>query len=86
MSLGAMAMAKKSWALEYFETPHGLDASHLCAMHGIKYDSASNPEELEQRLEGLYTPGDAPRLLEVFTPTDLNDKVLKEYFDFLKQA
>lgn len=76
----------RSGTLEYFETPHGLNASHLCAMHGIQYVSASNQKELEQSLGGFYEHSDAPRLLEVFTPTELNDKVLKEYFDFLKQA
>ena len=76
----------QSGALNYFETPHHLDASHLCRMHGIEYSSASDLEELREVLDGFYKSGEVPRVLEVFTPSELNDRVLKDYFDCLKQV
>ena len=71
-------------ALEYFETPHKLDASHLCAMYGIDYESVNNTEDLELSLTTFYKEGDCPKLLEVNTPSELNDKILKGYFKSLK--
>ena len=70
-------------ALDYFETPHELDASHLCEMHGVEYRSASGTEELKSELLDFFDQSDAPRLLEIFTPTELNDQVLKDYFHYL---
>ena len=75
-----------SGALDYFETPHELEAHHLCDMHGISYCSASNLEGLTSCLDDFFEAGDRPRLLEIFTPAELNDKVLKEYFNFLHQG
>jgi 2-succinyl-5-enolpyruvyl-6-hydroxy-3-cyclohexene-1-carboxylate synthase len=68
----------------YFETQHSLDAASLCSMFSIEYRYAATSEELQKELEGFYTPSDTPRLLEVFTPNEINDKVLIEYFKFLK--
>ncbi len=76
----------RSSALDYFETPHGLDASHLCSMHGVAYRSASDLEELRAALEDFFDGGDGPRLLEIFTPNQVNDQVLKDYFRFLEQG
>lgn len=77
---------KKSGALDYFETPHQLDASHLCKMHGIDYQRATDLKSLESALEGFFNSTNGPRLLEIFTPSEVNDRVLMEYFKFLDQA
>ena len=76
----------RSGALDYFETPHELDASHLCSMHGVSYRSASGIEELRASLKDFFDDGDGPRLLEIFTPNEVNDQVLKDYFRFLDQG
>ena len=73
----------KSGALDYFETPHGLTAEHLCKMYGFDYNTASDEETLTHALEDFYT-GEQPKLLEVFTPSDINDTILKDYFNNLK--
>jgi 2-succinyl-5-enolpyruvyl-6-hydroxy-3-cyclohexene-1-carboxylate synthase len=73
----------KSGALDYFETPHGLTAEHLCKMYGFDYSTASGEETLTNALADFYT-GNQPRLLEVFTPSDINDTILKDYFNNLK--
>lgn len=75
---------KSTNALEYFETPHNLNASLLCQMYGFEYISASNNDELKSELESFYILSDRPKLLEIFTPKNINDIVLKEYFKYLK--
>ena len=75
-----------SGALDYFETPHELESHHLCDMHGVSYRSASSLEGLESCLVDFFESGDGPRLLEIFTPAGINDKVLKEYFNFLHKG
>ncbi|MDP6921757.1 MAG: 2-succinyl-5-enolpyruvyl-6-hydroxy-3-cyclohexene-1-carboxylic-acid synthase [Lutibacter sp.] len=71
-------------ALDHFETPHMLTAAPLCQLHGLEYLSARNLNELTSALSQFYTPSTAPRLLEVFTPREKNDQVLKAYFSHLK--
>jgi 2-succinyl-5-enolpyruvyl-6-hydroxy-3-cyclohexene-1-carboxylate synthase len=75
-----------SGALDYFETPHELNASQICKMHGFEYRSASDLDSLKSALASFFSQGDAPRLLEVFTPSEINDRVLKDYFKFLDEA
>ncbi|GAA4882396.1 2-succinyl-5-enolpyruvyl-6-hydroxy-3-cyclohexene- 1-carboxylic-acid synthase [Flaviramulus aquimarinus] len=68
----------------YFETNHRLTANHLCDMYGFKYESASDELSLESALKTFYSEADQPKLLEVFTPKNINDQVLLDYFEFLK--
>ena len=75
---------KKSTALRYFETPHCLTAEHLCTMFGFEYSTAHNLKTLAEEVVGFYDKSDKPKVLEVFTPSDLNDLVLKEYINNLK--
>ncbi len=75
---------KSTESLDYFETPHNLNAEHLCKMFGLQYNSANNLDEINLNLEEFYTTSDQPKLLEVFTPSELNDKILKDYINFLR--
>lgn len=75
---------KTSTALEYFETPHCLTAEHLCAMYGFEYRTAHNLNSLAQEVVNFYDNSDKPKILEVFTPSDQNDLVLKAYINNLK--
>ncbi|WP_028375016.1 2-succinyl-5-enolpyruvyl-6-hydroxy-3-cyclohexene-1-carboxylic-acid synthase [Leeuwenhoekiella sp. MAR_2009_132] len=68
----------------YFETIHNLDASHLCAMYGIHYFSATSEEELQCAQEEFYSIADAPCLLEIKTPRTLNDQILLGYFSYIR--
>jgi len=70
----------KTNALDYFETPHHLTAEHLCKMYQFQYVSIVNEEELDQQLKIFFNKGETPKLLEIFTPNEINDKVLKSYF------
>jgi len=76
---------KESKALDYFETPHKLTAEHLCKMYHFEYSSAKNEADLEMGLSNFYEESKFPKLLEVFTPREENDKILKAYFNNLKE-
>ena len=67
-------------AIDYFETPHQLTATQLCEMHHFDYYSAKNEDELNKKLCSFYTVGNAPKLLEIFTPNSINDVILNRYF------
>ena len=75
---------KKSSALEYFETPHCLTAEHLSLMFGLEYSAAHNLKTLQQKVVNFYDTSDKPKILEIFTPSDQNDLVLKAYINNLK--
>ena len=68
----------------YFETNHNLNAKHLCAMFGFMYKSVSTPKTLDNALKTFYVDDNQPKLLEIFTPREVNDEVLLNYFNFLK--
>ena len=74
---------KSTNVLEFFETPHQLNAGQLCEMYGFEYQNADNEESLRHELQSFYLLGEKPKLLEIKTPNDLNDKILEEYFKFL---
>ena len=65
---------------EFFETKHTLSAKHLCNMFGFEYQAAVTQEVLETTLKDFYEEGECPKLLEIFTPSHVNDVVLNEYF------
>jgi len=68
---------------KYFETKHQTKAKNVAATYGLVYFSADHEVDLKQNLVALFETKQAA-ILEVFTPSAENDKVLKEYFTFLK--
>lgn len=79
-----IAGPQKTNALQYFETPHGLNAEHLCKMFGFEYQTATNIDEVKNSLADFYSESNSPKLLEIFTPSQENDIILKQYFASLK--
>ena len=69
---------------EFFETKHRLTAKQLAEMYGFDYYSACDNKTLHKSLNTFYLDSDKPKILEIFTPTKLNDKILLSYFDFIK--
>ncbi len=67
-------------ATDYFETPHSLTAEHLAKMYDFDYTAVSNLKELNIGLNDFYSESDKPKIMEVFTPKEINDVVLKNYF------
>jgi 2-succinyl-5-enolpyruvyl-6-hydroxy-3-cyclohexene-1-carboxylate synthase len=68
----------------FFETTHELQAKPVCELHGFDYSKASNEKEIEHELKAFFDASEKPKLLEIFTPRKMNDKVLLEYFSFMK--
>ena len=67
----------------YFETSHCLTAEHLAKMYNFNYKIASDSNSLSEGLDFLYAQNDQPTILEIFTPTLENNKILSEYFKAL---
>ncbi|QEE50578.1 2-succinyl-5-enolpyruvyl-6-hydroxy-3-cyclohexene-1-carboxylic-acid synthase [Flavobacterium alkalisoli] len=67
----------------YFETEHNQTAEHLAKMFGFEYHTATNEPELESQFQSFFSNSGQPKILEIFTPVKLNDKILKEYFKAL---
>lgn len=65
---------------KFFETSHCLTAEQLAKMYGFEYSIASNDATLETSLKALYAQNDKPSILEIFTPTLENNKILLQYF------
>lgn len=73
-----------SEALEkYFETHHERNAKLHAEQFSLKYWKAENEEELKDALIEMINY-DQAAILEVFSPRELNDKVLKDHFRFIK--
>jgi 2-succinyl-5-enolpyruvyl-6-hydroxy-3-cyclohexene-1-carboxylate synthase len=67
----------------YFETSHCLTAEHLAKMYQFDYVTASDEATLSNGLKQLFKNNDQPAILEVFTPTRENNKLLLNYFKAL---
>ncbi|MGB1231719.1 MAG: 2-succinyl-5-enolpyruvyl-6-hydroxy-3-cyclohexene-1-carboxylate synthase [Winogradskyella sp.] len=68
----------------YFETKHKLTAKQLCKMYGFEYVNVESDAALKNALNTFYEASNQPKLLEVFTPSDLNDTILLAYFKSIK--
>ncbi len=67
----------------FFETKHNLSAEQLAEMYGFKYLSINKKDDLKHTLKEFFGKNEGPDLLEIFTPSTLNDKVLLDYFKFI---
>lgn len=65
---------------KFFETSHCLTAEQLAKMYGFEYSIASDEASLENSLKNLYAQNEKPAILEIFTPTLDNSKILLQYF------
>jgi len=73
-----------SGKIDLFETPHKRTAKSLANDAGMDYLSTTTEEKLKEHLKSFRTTK-KPCLLEIFTPHEKNDLVLKHYFKFLRQ-
>ncbi len=69
----------------FLETPHNRNARLMAQEFGFDYEEARDFSEVKAALRSFFEQGTAPRILEVFTPSKLNDEVLNAYFDFIKE-
>ncbi len=68
----------------YFETQHQLTAVHLSKMFGFGYREVREESAFAKALQEFLQDNTAPQILEIFTPGPLNDRILLDYFKFLK--
>lgn len=64
---------------EFFETPHQVEIHQLAAAYGLNYLCAQTEKELKQAMRSLYA-WEKPTILEVVTPREINDVILRNYF------
>ena len=69
---------------QFFEAKHNWKAEYLAKTFDIPYFSAGNEDELNRVLPLFYAEVSRPALLEIFTPSEENAKILRGYFSFLK--
>lgn len=74
---------KESYFHKFFETRHQMTAEQLSVMYSFGYQKASDEEELQSALVEFFKRS-TPQILEVFTPTELNDEILLNYFKFIR--
>ncbi|MEO8516659.1 MAG: 2-succinyl-5-enolpyruvyl-6-hydroxy-3-cyclohexene-1-carboxylic-acid synthase [Flavobacterium sp.] len=63
----------------FFETSHCLTAEHLAKMYQFQYETANSVQSLEEGLD-IMLKSEKPILLEIFTPTKVNNLLLLDYF------
>ncbi|WP_458626351.1 2-succinyl-5-enolpyruvyl-6-hydroxy-3-cyclohexene-1-carboxylic-acid synthase [Winogradskyella sp. PC D3.3] len=68
----------------FFETKHHLTAKQLSEMYGFEYIVAKDEKQLDTHLESFFKDGKQPKLLEIFTPSRVNDKILLDFFSYIK--
>lgn len=68
---------------EQFEARHSVSAKGVCELHDLEYLKAETLEELGEALQHFYEPSSKAKVLEVFTPAEVNDVELQKYFRFL---
>jgi len=70
---------------EQFEARHSVSARGVCELHDLEYQKATSLDELSTVLETFYDTSSKPKVLEVFTPAEVNDVELEKYFRFLNE-
>jgi len=68
----------------YFETKHQHTANKLCEMYGFGYTSVIEEHALRPSLSTFFNESEGPKLIEIFTPSEVNDSILLDYFKFIK--
>ncbi len=67
----------------FFETQHTMHAEYICKHYNFEYVCVKNEKNLKKELSAFYDLSNKPKLLEIVTPTTLNNKILMGYFDFI---
>jgi 2-succinyl-5-enolpyruvyl-6-hydroxy-3-cyclohexene-1-carboxylate synthase len=70
---------------DFFVYNHEFSAEYICKAFAVDYFKANSIEDIEAQWESFfqYDENGNPALMEIFTPQDQNDQVLKAYFSSL---
>ncbi len=66
---------------QYFESYQETNASKLAEHYGLSYYTAHDEDTLTQELSHFFDNSPDIKVLEIFTPREVNDKVLAGYFE-----
>jgi 2-succinyl-5-enolpyruvyl-6-hydroxy-3-cyclohexene-1-carboxylate synthase len=71
---------------EYFVAQHHHTAEGICQAFNMHYSSVDTLEGLAEKMSDFYTysTDNRPKLLEIFTPSELNPEALNDFFHQLK--
>jgi 2-succinyl-5-enolpyruvyl-6-hydroxy-3-cyclohexene-1-carboxylate synthase len=71
---------------EYFVAQHHHTAEGICQAFNMHYSSVDTLEVLAEKMSDFYTysTDNRPKLLEIFTPSELNPEALNDFFHQLK--
>ncbi len=71
---------------KYFEAKHDQNAEQICKAFNIDYFSATNKEAIESQMSDFYSfeENGRPKLIEIFTPSDINHLQLDAFFKAIK--
>lgn len=71
---------------KYFEAQHTQEAGEICKAFDVAYFKAKNMVEVETVMEEFYRYDEdgRPKLLEISTPSEINDNCLNQFFAALK--
>ncbi len=71
---------------KYFVAEQTFSAEYICKAFNVDYFQANSIEEIENQMEAFYTyeENGRPKLMEIFTPSDLNHKILEDFFEKTK--
>lgn len=64
----------------YIAAGHNVQIANCCDNSRFEYLSANNMEKLKKELSKFMSPGEKPKVLEVFTDADRDAKTLKAYW------
>lgn len=70
----------------FFVTKQEAKAEFICKAFDVEYFKANSLVEVENQMAEFYdvSKSKRPKLFEIFTPSDVNDKVLKDFFQSMK--
>jgi len=68
---------------DYFEAHHDMSGQKNAEKFNLEYTAVNDEKALSEALKTFYHPASKAKILEVFTPRIVNDKVLKDYFQFI---
>lgn len=71
---------------DFFVAKQDFAMEHICKAFSINYRKATSLNEIDEQLNDFYShqENNRPVLMEIFTPHEENDKILKAYFSAIK--
>ena len=71
---------------DFFVFNHSFSAENICKAFNVDYHVAKSIEEIESQMQNFYTytENGRPKLMEIFTSSEINDQALDLFFEKVK--